>query len=114
MSVRDRLRADLAVALKTRDAIEISTLRTLVGAIENAEAVEVKVTTGPTAEPNVGLGHDQPRRILTEEDLRQVIAAERADVAAAAAQYRELGLDDETTEMERRLEIVDRYLTRST
>jgi uncharacterized protein YqeY len=101
-----RLRADLATALRSRDTTEASMIRTLIGVIENAGAVEVE----RTSEIKTGLGHDVPRRELTDEDVRALLESERADVADALERYRDLGLDHQIAEMETRLSVVERYL----
>lgn len=81
-------------------------IRTLIGVIENAGAVEVE----PTVEVKTGLGHDVPRRELTDEDVRALLEGERAEVADALGRYRDLGLDHQIAEMETRLSVVERYL----
>lgn len=105
LSIPARLRADLVTSLRARDQVETSMIRTLISAIENAEAVEATTI----AEPQLGLNHDRPRRELTEADIVEILRMERAELAEATAHYRALGLD-EATELERRTEIVDRYL----
>lgn len=84
----------------------MSTIRTLIAAIENAEAVDVETTT----QPKPGLDNDVPRRVLQSEDVARVVAAEHHELADAVARYRELGLTEETAELETRLRIVERYL----
>jgi hypothetical protein len=80
-------------------------IRTLIAAIENAEAVAAE----PSAEALIGLNHDRPRRNLTDEEIRTVVARERAEVADAVERYRELGLDAELGELQDRVAIIDRY-----
>jgi hypothetical protein len=85
-------------------------LRTLIAAMENATAVDVETST----EPKLGLGHDQPRRALNDEDVTGIIRAERDELVDAAIRYRELGLVEEVVDLERRARIVERYLPGST
>jgi uncharacterized protein YqeY len=106
LSTLPLLRGDLEKALRNRDQVEISTLRTLVAAVENATAVEVETS----AEPKLGLGHDQPRRVLSDDDVAEIILSERDELVDAATRYRELGLVDEVADLERRARIVERYL----
>lgn len=105
-TVPGRLRADLKVALANRDRLEMSQIRTLIGAIENAEAVDVEHST----EFKLGLGHDVPRRTLDSEDIARIITRERDELLDAISRYRDLGLDDELAELQTRLQIVERYL----
>jgi len=104
------LRGDLDIALRNRDPVEISTLRTVIAAVENATAVDVETST----QPKLGLGHDQPRRALSDEDVTRIIRSERDELVDAATRYRELGLVEEVVDLERRARIVERYLPGST
>ncbi|HEU4895570.1 MAG TPA: hypothetical protein VFT85_07010 [Acidimicrobiia bacterium] len=106
MSTLFLLRTDLAKALRDRDRVEISTLRTLIAAVENATAVDVE----PTAELKVGLGHDQPRRVLSDADMTRIIRSERDELVDAATRYRELGLMEEMEDLQRKARIAERYL----
>lgn len=106
MSTLKRLRADLRSAIRTGEEVETSTIRTLISAIENAGAIEA----GTPVDPQLGLNHDRARRELTESDVARVVERERAEVSGAAASYRGLGLTDKAAELERRADIVDRYL----
>lgn len=105
MTALERLRIDLTEALRSREPVEASMIRTLIAAIENAGAVEAE----PTVEPKRGLGHDVPRKVLSEHDVGVIIDRERLEVAEALARYRDLGLPDEVAEMERRLAVIERY-----
>ena len=80
-------------------------IRTLIAAIENAQAVDAE----PTVEPKRGLGHDVPRRVLTEDDVAGIIEREHSEVTEALAHYRDLGLTDQMAEMETRLSVIERY-----
>ncbi len=89
MSIRVRLQERLTTALKTRDRAAASVYRTALSAIANAEAVPVD-TMPPAgaielAALGVGAG-DAPRRHLTEAEQRGIVAAEVAELIAAAAQ----------------------------
>lgn len=87
---------------------EVSMIRTLIGAIENAEAVEAE----GSVDPKIGLDHDQPRRVLGEGDVLAILRGERKETLEAAQNYRDLGLVDEAADLDARLEIMDRYLGR--
>lgn len=80
-------------------------IRTLIAAIENAEAVKAD----GSSEPKIGLGHDQPRRDLTNGDIARIVEKERTEVVDAITHYRDLGLTDHLDELEERLHVADRY-----
>jgi hypothetical protein len=61
-------------------------------------------------EPLIGRNHDQPRRQLDDQEITAIVVGERAEVAAAVAKYRELGLTHELAVLAERLEIIDRYV----
>lgn len=91
----ERLRADLTAAMRRRDRAAVSTLRSVLSTIANAEAVPVAdapvadasaATEGPVAGAVVGLGAaEAPRRELSEDDVRALVAGDRDDLLAAAA-----------------------------
>jgi hypothetical protein len=95
--------------LRARDKIEISMIRTLIAAIENAEAIDAD----DRGMPAIGFNHDQPRKTLTADDVTRIVVSERDDLIDALEQYRSLGLGPEVEELEHRVEIVDRYLVAS-
>lgn len=105
MNVLERLRADLTAARREGKTTEISMIRTLIAAVENAGAIE----TDGSKEHKVGLGHDLPRRDLTDDDIVGVLERERAELVDAIAHYRDLSLAVQLQELEERLRIVDRY-----
>ena len=96
--VRTRLRRALGDALKARDADTVSALRTAIGAIANAEAVEAgpgrPAGTGSTqfAGTVAGLGAGEAeRRRLTEADVAAIVRQEAAEREAAAGEYERAG-----------------------
>ena len=105
MTILERLRADLVTALREPRSLEASTIRTLIAAIENATAVEYETSV----EPRIGLGHDQPRRDLSSDDITGIIEREWTEVSAAIAHYRRLGLTEELEDLGVRLRVIDRY-----
>lgn len=105
-STPERLRADLKVAMANRDRLEMSQIRTLIAAVENAEAVEMETSS----EPKLGVNHDVARRVLDSDDVARILTREHDELADAVSRYRDLGLDDEVDELETRLRIVARYL----
>jgi hypothetical protein len=102
--IRDRMQADLAAAMRARDARRTSVLRTTLSAVANAEAIEVPAGTTAT---------EVPRRELTEDDIRLVVEGERADLEAVAAQLRDRGMHDEADDLAAKAEVLGAYLAQS-
>jgi uncharacterized protein YqeY len=97
--IRDRLRAALVPAMKARDKVTVGAVRSVLGAIDNAEAVEPD-PGGATAPPPVGriagavagLGAAEvARRSLDESEVVAIVEHEIADRRAAAADLRAIG-----------------------
>ena len=88
--VRDGLRASLTAAIKTRDDVAVSALRSALSAIANAEAVGAD--SGGMRLPRLGIGvTDMPRRELSTGDVIAIIHAEVAERTSAATELRRLG-----------------------
>jgi len=67
--LRTRLRAALLEARKARDAETVSTLRTALSALENAEAVPTAARAGAIEQAPVGAGAaEAERRVLSDAD----------------------------------------------
>lgn len=97
-TVRDRLRAALPEAMKARDSVAVAALRSALGAIDNAEAVDAAQA------PQPGAGHSRlagtvsglraaevKRRSLSAAEMDEVVRAEVADRHAAARDYERAG-----------------------
>jgi uncharacterized protein len=96
--MRDRLRHDLTAAMKARDAIAISALRSAIAAIDNAEAVDVRAdgarpaTSEHIAGATEGAGSaEAPRRVLTQAEVEAVIRAQVDERVRTAEEYEALG-----------------------
>jgi uncharacterized protein YqeY len=94
--LRQRLKTSLRVALKARDATAVAALRSAIGTIDNAEAVDRSHASQPasgtiaTASLGVGVG-DVARRELSTQDVVQILRDEVTERTAAAAEYERLG-----------------------
>lgn len=93
--------------MKRRDKLRVMTIRSLIGAIDNAGAVQAEVDWH---DPKIGVGHDVDRRHVSDEEEREILMAERDDLTAAAAQYRDLDQADRADEMATRAAIVAEFL----
>ncbi|MET8774867.1 hypothetical protein ABZV58_07550 [Nocardia sp. NPDC004654] len=94
--LRARLRAALPAAMKTRDRHVDAAVRSALGAIDNAEAIEIGDARAGAIEDSVaGLGGAEvERRQLSEADIQGIVRAEIAERLTSAASYDELGRAD--------------------
>jgi uncharacterized protein len=102
--LRQRLRQALVGAMKGRDSMAIAALRTTLGAIDNAEAVDTPEQPIPIGGPIAGavVGHgagEAPRRELSGGQIRALVQGEVADRESAAADYERLGRPDQATRL---------------
>lgn len=104
--VREQLKADLLKAMKARDQITVATIRTMLGAIDNAEAVELPQGLVYAMDGAAEVA----RRLLTEEDIRAILTREWEERRRAHAQYTALGLIEETERVRGEVEVFERYL----
>lgn len=106
LPVREQLKADLLKAMKARNKIAVATIRTMLGAIDNAEAVELPQGLVYAMDGSAEVA----RRLLTEEDIRAILTREREERRRAHAQYEALGLVEETERVREEVAVFDRYL----
>lgn len=88
--LRTRLRSALLDARRARDTVATSTVRTVLAALENAEAVSVDSAPAAGAlEGSVrGVGQaDAPRRILSDDEELAILEAEIASLDEAVSTY---------------------------
>jgi hypothetical protein len=122
-SVRSRLQAALRAAMKERDTVAASGLRSALSAIANAEAVSLPaVSSGPQARPMAqssphfagavaGLGAAEvSRREVTEDEAAAIAAAEAADRRAAARDYQAAGHADRAGRLRREAQAIESAL----
>lgn len=114
--MRDKLRADLKVALKARDRGATTALRSALAAIDNAEAVPAaQRDDGDAAEhvagATLGVGTaEADRRELTEAEVRSIIQNEVTERTVAAEEYEQLGRDDLAEQLRSAAEVLSRHL----
>ncbi len=117
-TTRERLHLALRDALKTRDTVAISALRSALAALDNAGAVPA----GPPAGAGTGSVHvagaasgvgsaEAERRRLDAAETEQIVRAEIADRLAAARQYEQRGHPDRATRLRREASILLAALT---
>jgi len=95
LSLRRRLRDALVAAMKERDRVAVTVLRSTLAAIDNAEAIDAPAAAGGSSaieSSPVGIGvAEVERRALSEEDIVQIVRAEMTDREAAALEYDRAG-----------------------
>lgn len=106
MIVRQRLKEDLAKAMKARDTAAVTAIRTLLGEIDNAEAIEVPEMPVPMQ----GQTKDVPRKELTEADIQHVLQSQAAGYRAAIAEYAALDRTEKVVQLQAELDVVVQYL----
>ncbi len=97
-SIRARMRAALTAAMKERDMPSVRAIRSALGAIDNAEAVDTTVepelidAESTIAGAVAGGGSTEVRRRTLDEDgVADLLRAEAADRLAAAEEYSTAG-----------------------
>ena len=113
-----RLRLALAEALRARDTIAVSALRSALGAIGNAEAVEPGAAAPMgSGSPHVagaaaGLGAaEAPRRRLSAAEVEQIVRAEVGERERAARDYERTGHADRAGRLRREARLLLAVLT---
>jgi uncharacterized protein len=108
VDARERLRLALRDALRARDTIAVSALRSALSAIGNAEAVQAGRPVPAGADnPHVagavsGLGAGEvARRALSAADIDRILRAEIRERQAAAREYERSGHADRAGQLRR-------------
>jgi uncharacterized protein len=104
--LREQLKAALVQAMKARQSNVVSTLRSILSEIDNAEAVEMTVSSVPV----VGLSKDVPRKILSEEQMLDILQKEYNEIQLSYTEYKRSGKDEEANQLQMEMEILAPYL----
>lgn len=108
-ALKARLRGDLMIAMRGKLAAETALLRTLIAAIDNAQAVPV--AQRPYVVRPFGDGSaEAPRRDLSADDLRAVLEGEIESRLADAEAMARGGRVDRAEELRTEADLVRRYL----
>lgn len=113
--LRTAMRTALTEAMKARDKGATSALRSALGAIDNAEAVQAETapdaTTGDVAGAVSGVGTaDVARRELTADDMAGIVRAAAEERRANAAAYDELGQRDAADALRHEAAVLARFV----
>ena len=110
---KDRLRADLKAALQARDSAKVGVLRTLIAALDNAEAVPVEGSahvTPPTGTRAFGdPSGEVARREIDGPALDALLTGEAEARLAAAEDYDRHGREAEASRLRQEAELIARY-----
>jgi uncharacterized protein len=112
-NVRARLQVALRAAMKARDTVAVSALRSTLAAIANAEAIAPPTASAAAADQYVagstaGLAAaEAERREVTDEDAAGIAQAEAAERRAAARQYQDAGQADRAERLLREAQVIE-------
>lgn len=109
MQLREQMKADLTRAMKARQNDTVATLRSVLAAIDNAEAVPVSETTLPSA-PVMGQNNEVPRKVLSAGDIRQLVQKEIDERRTASVKYAHLGQTTEAARLQTAATLIATYL----
>lgn len=103
--VRDKLRTALLRAMRDRDPETVSALRSVLGALDNAESSGIIAPRAGAIEASaVGIGRaDAARRELTDADVCHVIQMEIDERRRAAEEYARAGRPERVAGIEREI-----------
>ncbi|AXB44104.1 GatB/YqeY domain-containing protein [Amycolatopsis albispora] len=105
--MRTKLRRGLTDAIKGKDRVAVSAIRSALAAIDNSEAPSVEHQALPVA----GVGSTEIDRLeLTDADVQAIVEAEVRQRTEAADEYAQLGRDDQATRLRAEAEVLRRYL----
>lgn len=106
-----RLRYDLRAAMAGKRSAEVAVLRTLLGALDQAEAVAAAARGREYVSLKFGdPGTEVPRKQLSSEDVLAVVCRERDELRGAADEYARLKQADAAAGFALKAEILARYL----
>ena len=115
--LRVALRNRLTAAMRARDRQTGGTMRSIVAALENAEALPVRspeatvATSEHVAGGTVGLGAGEaPRRLLSADDERAVVEREVAELRSASSTLAAAGQHQRASELTQLAECVEEVL----
>jgi uncharacterized protein len=110
MSMKERLHADLRIALKKARASEVKVIRALITALDDAEAPPLQAGTG-AAEHRFSAGSAEFQcRLLSGEDVRCVLLADIAERERAAAELKSVGKVDSAEALRLEALVARQYL----
>lgn len=111
-TLQSRLRAGLKTAMLERRDVEVRTLRSLLAAIDDAQAVPVDDRHDKYVVRAFGsVGVEVPRLELGSDTLKVLLTHERDERMASARQMMTLGQSDRALAFRQEADIIERFLT---
>ncbi|WP_390348511.1 hypothetical protein ACFJIS_13225 [Variovorax boronicumulans] len=104
--LRRQLSGDLLLAMKAKDSVAISALRSVLSALDNASAVPASTVPVPV----FGLNGDVPRKELSDMDCQEIIGTEIGAWSLAAQEHERLGNGDEAALLRAQKAAIERYM----
>ncbi|WP_353952054.1 hypothetical protein V6K52_01035 [Knoellia sp. S7-12] len=113
--VRASMRTSLKEAMRGRDKLAVSALRSALSAIDNAEAVPAEPTTtrdeSPIAGAVIGVGATEAaRRELSLDDVRALMRGEVDERREAAVEIEGAGHPDRAEDLRREADVLEAVL----
>ncbi len=109
--IREMLRRHLRERLLARDKPAVQAIRAAVAVIENAEAQPIGDSSATEQLLAASTSADVPRRVVTDEDARALVAGEIEELRTAAQHYRSLGETESAATIERQADLLRRLLS---
>lgn len=111
---QERFTAAMKDAMRARDKVALSALRSVLGVISNAEAVpadDVELVESSIAGASSGVGSsERARRELTDEQVVEIVRSEIAERRVAAEEYRGLGQDEAAEVQDAEVDVLESHL----
>ena len=113
--MKARLRADLLGAMKDRNQLDARVIRSLVAAIDNAEAPALPGDRGSAVSHAFATRSAEVERLwLSWPQVREILAAEFQERERAAAGFDGLGRQDHAESLRAEARVIQRYLALET
>jgi uncharacterized protein len=110
--LRERLSSDLHAAMKTRDAVRVASVRSLLGALDNAGAVEpARAGSDVPRSAARNRAAEQPRRELSEGDLAKVLARELGERCTAVMHLEKHACHEEAERVRAEIKVLSDYVS---
>jgi len=110
MQLREQMKVDLIQAMKARQSATVATLRSVLAAIDNAEAVPVSDESTMPVEPVMGKRNEVPRKLLSAHDIQQIIQNEVDERRENGLKYAQLGRKAEAERLQTAAALLATYL----
>jgi hypothetical protein len=104
--VRADLRRNLRERVAARDKQAVKVIRVAIAAIENAEAQPLDGSSQTELQLNASRSSEVPRRLVSDDDARALVAREIDDLLAAARHYDSIGAGESAVEKEQQADFL--------